>query len=247
MLPNNVVQKKYFFSRIFVSVLLLIITSILLAQLKITSINCTVQNQPCTEETTRILQKLIGKSIFFTNIEKELNNSQNTSGITIEKIGRELPSTLHIQVKTEPVLYSLESKDSNAKFSISNKGYIFPFVESSNNPTVIVNNAETLISGSSVDEKAHQLISQIISIQVQGSFLKSIEYLSSNEIKLQYSELPILIVADPIPVSTLQHLDAIMYTVENTQLSTTSADVKPKQPNIKEIDLRFSLPVLRTE
>lgn len=242
MRNNEDVQKRFSFTYS-IFFFLIILISVVFASLKVQSVTCSMDTTPCSEEVAVLLTGFKGKSFFFYDFKKETSADDNPLSFEIVEIKRELPSTIHVTIKTEQPLYTLISADGSTKQAISSSGKMLPTTREIQGILVQVPDKNNM----TINPIMHALISDIIVTITPEYSLEKLEYISPTEIKIYNKDLPVLIVGDPIPTYALQHLGEIMYTIDNTQLSTSSAELSIPNPSIKELDLRFTMPVLRTE
>ena len=204
---------------------------------KVKRMDCEINSQPCSEDITQYLDKLHNSRLFFVDHRSLLAEISNqTLPFRVINIRKILPNSLSFELESLPATYKLTLPDTQESYGISSDGSFVPqsretlteiFV-----PTQVVSNDE-----GRVNPAFNSTIVLILDAVPKSRLIEKIVYKSPQEIQLYFLKSPMILVADPIPVYALQHLDSILYTVEQT----------PLESPVKEIDLRFSLPVLRTE
>lgn len=208
-----------------------------LSRLTVTSVICKQSTGDCTPPTLTILEGLRGSSFFFSDHEAlARQKNQGSLPFTTLSIQKQLPGTLIITIREEPSLYKLQV--GGVLSAVSNSGQLLtvsPSVQAV--PTVSTTTIEDATTIKTVP--FHQTIVSILNSLPKKYITANttIEYYSPAEIRLFLPEEPQLIMSDPPPSYALQHIESLLYTVETATQSQ----------KIKEIDLRFNLPVLRTE
>lgn len=196
---------------------------------KIHVINCKVSGVNCNPELYQKLEVLKGESLFFVNLDKELaNNEISTETILLQNYQKQFPATISLEFKEEKVAYQLNFEES-IQF-ISEFGNILPSNQNVNNlPQVNWN------SGPS-DESHEKIIKILKSVNDSNLKIEKVTRLSDDEINIEIKDNPKIIIDEEAINSKV----GILVTLLN------SREIKEFGEPIKEIDLRFNLPVLRT-
>lgn len=214
--------------KIFFIPLLLIVFTIFLGSLfKINTINCTISQKNCSPEIYKKLEIFKGKSIFFVDFDKELSaDNSNFETILLENYKKYFPGTVNLNFSEEKVLYELNL--GNEHYFISEFGNILGNNQGINNLTKVnlANNQEK-----------HSKIAEIINISNKNKFqVESIDWNNDEEIIIKILDNPKLIF----------DIQSINTKINSIGLLLNSREIKEYKEPIKEIDLRFDLPVLRT-
>lgn len=217
------------------------IVIILISTLKVQHISCIQNGTSCSIPLYSPLETLKGSSFFFTDLNQTLVEKHNgVLPFKVLSIKRKLPGTIIVTLAEEKPLYLIFTNDTQSTLvGVSENGSTVSFdANSSSTPIVNVPTAETAFTEKTLVPTFHETIKKIMFNSRSPQYtLRNINYVSSTEIILNYDTLPPLIITEDVPIYALQHIEKIMYTVETQTLE------KP----VKEIDLRFRLPVLRTE
>lgn len=210
----------------------------------VSHIECSLESgDVCPPPLIEATQSLQGSSLFFTNIEEKLTSdstgaSQQFTLISHQKI---LPNALQLTFAPDSALYLLQAQDTT--WIVSQRGYLSSYSgESSeatkvNVPSISYSQSLELSESTQLQPTVHQPLATLVSESQRHHLqLAHIEWRTSEFIVLQLENYPRVLVtaADP------NHSIAILHTLKkNLDLSTVDA-------GIKEVDLRFKLPVVRT-
>ncbi|MBP7740798.1 hypothetical protein KA089_01285 [Candidatus Woesebacteria bacterium] len=197
--------------------------------LRISDIECQISNNNCNPEIYQKLESLKGKSIFFINLEKELNQNEiESEAILLTDYKKVFPGKLVLKFSQEKVLYLFEF-DGNSSF-------ISEFGNKLNNDQNI-NNLPIVNWNAPLDNKIHYKIAMIINnVDSEKFSISKISRENENKTIIEIHNNPKIIIDDN---STTAKLEMIKILLE-------SKEIKEYEQPIKEIDLRFNLPVLRT-
>lgn len=214
-----------------------IVTILFLVFLPVKQINCTVENKPCPPELQEKITVLHGTSFFFTNFAQKILENQLSGHIyilsTIKKI---FPNTLELSFQQEAVQYTIIV--SGEKKQIGETGIILPTVTENVGSTIEWNAEAQVIAEQKVLPKYHQLFLHIANTIEKSDFKNSkILWNSDQEILLKIEHEPLFIFDTESIQTQLQKVDTIIHARELDEIE------KP----IIEIDMRFDLPVLRTQ
>lgn len=212
--------------------LVFIITALILFyffSLRINEIECQVSNNNCNPEIYQKLESLKGKSIFFINLEQELNqNGMESEAILLNEYKKVFPGKLVLKFSQEKILYQFEFE--------GNSSFISEFGNKLNN-NQNKNNLPTVDWNAPLDNEIHRKITLIIyNIDTERFPISKITRKNEDKTVIEIHNNPEIIIDDK---STATKLELIQTLLE-------SKEVKEYKQPIKEIDLRFNLPVLRT-
>lgn len=198
-------------------------------------------NQECSDEIKTQLASLHGTSLFFTDVEQTIQrNNNNTVPFTVATIRKKLPATLILSVQPESAAYTLSTLQSDEiHTTASANGNVVP----QNNivtsiPHVYLADPSTVVQEQIIQKEFHSTVMTITTaVKDISPAIERVEYISPQEIRLVQPGVATYIIAEPVPLYLLQHLKTIIEAPELREV--------PRP--IREIDLRFRLPVLRTE
>lgn len=210
-------------------------------------INCQLQAQPCPQELAAQSQTLKNRSLFFTAIEQEVADWQ-LDLYQLESYQKTWPGQLKLQFVSEPSLYQLQLPD--RLITLTTSGFIKDTAQDSGKdqektslPVVVLaaesnrRLVEELEQQAQLSNELHQpladLVNQLDQLNLQ---ISRINY-QTDLIKL-YLDSDLVALAEP---TNLQKQLQRLALIEN-DLNLDQIDLA-----IKEIDLRYELPVLRTQ
>lgn len=196
---------------------------------KINIIHCKVSENNCSQELYQKLEILKGESLFFVNLDKELaNNEISTETILLKNYQKQFPATISLEFTEEKVAYQQISEETI--IFISEFGNILPSNQN-------INDLPQVSWNSSKSDESHEKIMKILK-SVTGSNLRieKVTRLSDKEIHINIKDNPKIIIDEEAIDSKVAILDTIL----------NSREIKEFGEPIREIDLRFNLPVLRT-
>lgn len=208
-----------------------------LAFLPVKQIECSVDTNPCPAQLQEETNKLLHTSFFFTNFEKKILENQNSGQVYIlTSSTKTFPSTLHLTFQQEATQYVLVV--SGEKNHIGTTGIILPTATEDPGSVIEWNTQGTVIENQKILPKYHQLFLEIAQT-LEKTALKNykIVWNSDQEIRLEIENEPLFIFDSESIQTQLQKVDTIIHARELDEI---------EEP-ILEIDMRFDLPVLRTQ
>ncbi len=196
---------------------------------RIDTIDCRILETNCSPEIYEKLESLKGKSLFLVNFEKTLNeNGFNSETILLQDYQKKFPGTVVLRFTEEKVSYQLEFEDST--LFISEFGNILQ-----NNQDV--QDLPKVNWNSQLSNEVHLEISKILkSLSETDLKIEKITRKNSKEIIIIIRDHPPIIIDDETIDKKLAILDTLL----------KSREIEEYEEPIKEIDLRYNLPVLRT-
>lgn len=215
------------------------------------NIECFYEGALLEKKICNPLSGLFGKSLFFTDLENasEFNilsaNSNNAETYFVDNIKKELPSTLILNLSTQSPLYRLFYEEKS--YLVSSTGQL-----KQDNPNLGLLNLKLSESSSSnvidsnfVKEDEHNFFRDlVVSLQKEKFDVSEINIESEFFVEIKIKNKPRIIVeqSDEITYKILQ----LVVLLEEIDFSTIDSD-NIDTTDIKEIDLRYKLPVIRTE
>ncbi|MGD9129077.1 MAG: hypothetical protein PVJ09_01115 [Candidatus Woesebacteria bacterium] len=209
-----------------------------------------VTNVNCIHDDTKKLvncqefESLKGKSLFFTDFEAEPNLKRvfkldsGNDFFQVKKIKKKLPNTLIIFLSQETPLYRLSFTEQQS-YLVSQEGEIKLDDSGISLYTIEAGKDlwDTLILNKKVKASFHQFVKELLAVKMDFDFQK-IQYLNKFRTEIIIDEqLKVILEEKKDPREDIRKLNLIL-----DQLDLNSIDLA-----IKEIDLRFNYPVLRTK
>lgn len=213
------------------SVLIILLS---LTQLRITSINCQIETQPCPENIQLLFRPVLGQSIFFSNLEALLNTQLQDQSFQLIKINKRLPSQLTIWLRSIDPIYNLQFSDKTQAVDL--KGNLLA-QQLSNLPTMIVQtDCPIMAQPQQLDQKIHfQLIQLWQQFQVKQLKPERVNCISSDLVLIKITGQP----------QFLLDLANLATQTQKLLIVISSLKLETFNPSIQEVDLRFNQPVLR--
>ena len=205
-------------------------------------IDCVLTDRSeCPDELTAQLEVLKNSPMFFTDYNQILSqNSTVSQPYSLKKISKRLPSTLIATFTSEQPLVLLHQPDSYHVISATGKA--FPQTEetaTSLSHLLLVETDQSLISDNSVTSEFLTTMIEILrSTDEYRLPIEKITWVDKSTIRLSMKERSEQAIIDSeSPAIELQRLFLILQSKEYQNLSESK----------QELDLRFTMPVLRTE
>ena len=212
----------------------------------IANLSCTVGDKPCDPQLENLLQPLVGRAFFITDIHSEIKILLAGNARAITSVKRELPATLSITFAEDPPAYILNTKEAQPiQVSLSGATSSHAATEEK----LIVFDAASHMTSDFISTNEgvvvpirHQVlvgILQAINNSLGGAQTPSatIIWEDNTKILLKIPEKPLIIISTDSMREKPYALTAIL---QSQQINTFA------EP-ISEIDARFNLPVLRTQ
>ncbi len=204
------------------------------SQLRVRAITCQIENEECPDELIQSLQPLQGSSLLFSKHESSISNLQSNYNLT--SYSKQLPNTLHLTFSGLPNEALLRIDDH--EYLLHSDGALEESTEATQNTTIF----EVPAAGIDSDNrrvKDAQLVTHVL------EWNTSLEQIRSEPERVIFNDQVVIL-----------KLNAGLQAIANLNESTTAsqrlaiilehAEVASIDTSIREIDLRFRLPVLRT-
>lgn len=221
-------------AHIFISFLLLIIGLIFFQtiSMQVVKVDCYLNQNACPDEVNEILKSLEGTSLNTTPFISYINNLEELKKTPFRAIDYsiKIPGKLIVYLEQEEVLYSLS--DGLSTIGITTKGHV---VAANNDLPVI--QFSSLPQDSPIDQTLHNQLSQIATIPKELDLDEaSITWLDAFEVRVQTSNNTVFIF-DP------KNLDQGIWAASEIR----QARIDDSENSEQVIDLRYKMPVLRTQ
>ncbi len=203
-------------------------------------INCTlITGEPCPENLSTLLSNLDGTSLFFTKFESVLaGEPYSKEPYTLSSLSKNLPSTLNLTFKQEPLLYGLRFSDGATEL-IGKEGTV---IRLDNLPEIAMVEIEAqrqdfFESEDRIIPYYHNVFAGLInSLYKYELIFQNITWKNNYEIRVDLVGHPTAITSENDPIGDMEKL----------KLLIPSPPYNSVEEEIVEIDLRFDMPVLRT-
>lgn len=206
--------------------------------LVIKNIDCKIDDQDCSPEITDSTQALVGKSLFFTNFEAMIKDHVLDShpGVSLVSFTKTLNGQLAIKLSKSQSGFWV-SDGSDQKLYVNQLGQVDPEEE------YLIGEILVVLPGEMFDQliQEKQLNAELAGDLVEATSLLNRSQVKLNKVGFLPPELLILYLPQQIQiVLPLNKLDMIV------QIPLVIKYLKTQElTQIREIDLRFKLPVLR--
>ena len=205
---------------------------------KINVVHCRISGASCSSEFYKKLEVLKGKSLFFVNFNKELTAKEfKSEPILLENYQKQFPETVILNFNEEKAFYQLNFGENH--YFVSEFGNILQTDQEKENLTQVnwEDRTDNLVANRSIDQDQHLKIAKIINrISESKMEINNIDWENEGEIIIRIKDSPKIII----------DVEAIDTKINTLGLLLGSKEIKDYHEPIKEIDLRFNLPVLRT-
>lgn len=199
----------------------------------IKEIRCTVDDASCSPEMFSQFQVLLGKQYFFTDFLKKTTSLIDSSLYTVESVKKESLGVIHISLSQIGSRYHL-LYESGELLTVYPTGELKQEPASGLPTIAMIGNS----SSSSLPPQLHLALSSAL-VELSRAQLKwqTIKVVSQEKILIELETGQRVIIDTSDSSSRLQVLPQLL----------VQDSIQELDPPVKEIDLRFNLPVLRTE
>lgn len=201
----------------------------------ITTVNCSINQQSCPDE---LMHPFYGKSLFFTQIEKEINQIDQDSSIQVVSFSKKLPDTLNIELKKNPYVYIVAIGETSKV--VDNNGKLLdeqtPIKDNLMTITIANEFAQQIIAENQLSPRLHQQLSLFLE-NLKETEIDSftINIVNNHRLVFKVSDMPPFIL-DPFQLeSSATTIKALLDSVE----------LETYQTPIEEIDIRFNHVIIR--
>lgn len=223
-----------------------VVISVGLVAVKIRQVECHLPNGIDSSEICLRLQPLVGNSFFFTDFEnssvvnRALKAEDMAQTFSLESVKKQLPGTVIFELSQKAPLYRLLA-EGDQKYLVTESGQL-----KTDNPRLKLPEARLFPGWSdsfdSLDLKAastHYFLKQLIMTAAEEQLkIETINFESSTLIRIKLdSQLFVVLEKNSQPSLEMKRLAVIIDNLNFKEIDT----------GIKEVDLRFKLPVLRTQ
>lgn len=207
--------------------------------LSVKTIECHItSDEACSQDLIQALEGIRGKSMFFTNYEKMLDQSQlSKQPVTLTTIQKKFPDTVMLTFKYEPAEYVVIQPSGTNVISETGKAFAGDYDTTGLLP---IQSDQDLISDTGyIDTEVHHTILAILTTVEELKLpLTHVYWVDKSTIRLSMENREEGFIVD----SESPRLQ--LYTLSLVLKSNEYRDVSEKK---SELDLRFNMPVLRTQ
>ncbi|MBU0578432.1 hypothetical protein KKE34_03015 [Patescibacteria group bacterium] len=204
--------------------------------IKINHIECKLDNNSCSNELIDKLSLLRDKSFLFTNIENQILNL-NLDFYQLKNIKKTWPDKIELLFSSKDSSYILKLEPSQQINLVAENGLIYPEKNNDSVVQITLKNWPEAITENKINQTLHGLITSLIR-QLNEYDIKINEIIihDHNHIEIILNNKLIVLAQESQLDQQIAKLAVIL---EKLNFSEIDLD-------IKEIDLRFKFPVLRT-
>jgi hypothetical protein len=191
----------------------------------------------CPEELTQSLTLLHGESMFFKDYSQKLRNSQTLAQpVSLVQFKKMFPQTVIIIFQAEPAAYTIQHNGETTV--VSKTGRIFTHPLDVTGLMSVEVPGDFITSDGFINTTIHQTLLSIIDTSAELAIpLTKITWVDKSTIQLSIeNRTEIFIIDSERPTLELHKLTLVLKSGEYRDIA------KPKH----ELDLRFTMPVLRT-
>ncbi len=219
-----------------VAILIMAGTLVFLSKLNITSIICQVENQFCQDEVQQQLQPLIGRSIFFSDLETDVGQQLKDQPFKLKMLRKRLPNQLIIKIEPIEPIYNIRLGETTRAVDVA--GNVQP-QSITDLPIVIVEpNCPLINSAWQINLTYHsQLIGFWQTLHEKHLAINELKCLSPDTVVIKIPDQPKFIL----------HPDSLTLQAQKLSILIESLKFDTFTPIIQEVDLRFNQPVLREQ
>ncbi len=206
---------------------------------QVSQVACVLDGRSCPENLTTYTTNFHGLPIFGYDYTTVLETTPFPLPILLTQVKKELPNKLHLEFSMQPLAYQLTTPE--RKLTISEAGRVF---EESNlaapiEVAVIPPLEQILASETQVQTNVHDCIKNLAKALTVHNLLQSkVSWVDKDTITLiMNGEQQTAILDCTNPAVAVRKLAVIV----------SSPEYQEKKATIKEIDVRFDLPVLRIQ
>ncbi len=220
---------------------------------KVQKVTCFVNDIECSQAEREQLQPLRGMSLFFTNFDHTIPTLITTKTVVFSHSKKQLPGHLIVHLSAENPQYVIQ--DGQQQYTVYDSGLLLPLSDQPSNTQPKQNNfrQEKLKNNPLVMEAKIPLSSVSEENHINPSLHQELKNLSRSLYKssfgLQNSQLidtqTILLTIDS-GITVYVPLEKTRTHVAELEILLNSNEVRTLPYPLREIDLRYKYPVLRT-
>jgi hypothetical protein len=204
---------------------------------RVQTIICTLDQQPCPTELHGYAGHLQGLPIFGYEYAQILNSKPYSLPLTIATVHKQLPSTILVDFHIPTLEYQIQSPDRKLSVTKSGTAYESPDLTAAFIVTTNLGADQFISAEKKIYQHIHSCISSLQTQLQQTNLLNTkVSWVDKDTITL--------IMDGEEQVVLLDCVDIEMQ-VAKLSILLRASEYQEKRTTIKEIDMRFELPVLR--
>lgn len=206
-------------------------------QRTVESVSCLIESNPCPESIISSLHSLKGEPFFFSDLEIQASTAlQADPSHRVAEIQKEWPATVIVQLQPSLPIYKVVLSNGEMTL-ITAEGFFVPKVSDAQVNVPLVH----FIGDIELEEtRVNAVTHERIKVLLHGL---EVEKIAFQELELQKENLVLIILDNKIAIVSLE---TPVYDAK--RLSLVLKELEPdKLESVREIDLRYNFPVLRTE
>lgn len=199
----------------------------------ISNVICKIESEgECSPEVVKQLSQLQGRLLFSPITDHIIKQTAEDNLLVVNKVTRNFPHTLEIEVETETILLQLNCQDS--MLSISHRGVVFQTILSEKLPLV---ESSPLLCHKFLDEK-------ILSSDQIRAFVNIVDVINNNDESMKFS-----VTEDDLVILQLSTDQRVLLTQSDFAKQFMTQELIRTQNEVgsqwTELDVRFDKPILR--
>lgn len=204
---------------------------------RVKTVKCTLDNEVCPEALQSSLNVLQNQSLFFVDLQKAATKNGIPVPATLTKLKKQLPHTVSVEFSSETLLYQLQTDQ--GMVAISSSGTVFHDIAERPPITIEVKpplNQLITADGHLLPDMHQGLVAVVENLGKYQLPISHITWVDKDSILLIMNEGQLTgIIDSKSPNTELEKLQTILQSDQYQKVAST----------VKEIDVRFKLPVLR--
>lgn len=203
----------------------------------IKEISCQLDGKECPASVQQAVSVLKGKSLFATDYQEILREQSLPLPITLQSIKKHLPQRIELAFSTQTLAYQLLTSEGTVAVTATG----IPFKENATQAATSIElkptYSDVLASPEQIKPEVHEPLQKLANaLQTTQLAVEKVSWVDKDTI--------ILIMKSEQHTALLDASDPEA-AIKKLQLILNSAEYQAVAPKVKEIDLRFTLPVLR--
>lgn len=222
--------------------LLVVMTLVALAvgffTLRIKSLECDLDGNPCPSEILVAFDSIKGQSLLFFNDQQLQALLESYPAYQLNEYGLWLPGTLRLTLAPQTIMYTLSSEIPVESFAVTSEGKLIANTQQTQVPQVLLSQNDWI----DVQEKQqlqpalHAIFTQTLNDLQAAKISVPVLYLHDPQtLVLELPDQPLIVFDPQQPTANVARLKHVL-----DQLSSN-----PDSALIQEVDVRYKLPVLR--
>ncbi len=203
------------------------------------TVRCTLDGQPCPAELSSYAEHFVGQPLFGVDYGHVLQTTPYSVPLNINTIQKQLPNTLYVDFHIPPVAYQLQSGERSISVTDTGAAFENPALTAPLTIYTTVAPEELMTPNQTLQPTIHACITTLQTSLTRYNFKRGkLSWVDKDTITLIMDGEQQIIFLDCAAIGTQ---------VAKLSLLLSSTEYREKQATVKEIDMRFDLPVLRMQ